>query len=149
MYVCMYVCIYIYIYMYVCMYVCVYIYIYIYIYIAAKAASQPGGPPAGRARPSGMSLAERLTEYGWKPHRDCLAQKNISRASTYLVYACKTEGYGLSNSRSQTVLFQQYSVNLSLAQPLSQSHPTNIFNGHYGCLRPAVSVVCFAWRLFA
>ena len=26
---------------------------------------------------------ERLAEYGWKPHRDLLAQKSLSRASIY------------------------------------------------------------------
>ena len=29
------------------------------------------------------SMHERLAEYGWKPHRDLLAQKNLSRASIY------------------------------------------------------------------
>ena len=55
---------------------------------------------------------ERLAEYGWKPHRDLWAQIKQLRASIQW-YMRKTQR---ANSRFQTVLFQQYSANLSDTQ---------------------------------
>ena len=37
----------------------------------------------GRIRLGRPPLLERLAEYGWKPHRDLLARKGLSRASIY------------------------------------------------------------------
>ena len=34
-----------------------------------------------------VGLIERLVECGWKPHRYCLAQKNLSGPPNLLVYA--------------------------------------------------------------
>ena len=56
---------------------------------------------------------ERLAEYGWKPHRDSLARKTLSRASIYWYMREKQRGMVASNSRFQRELFQRYSINLS------------------------------------
>ena len=68
------------------------------------------GPLRCRPKP----VLERLAEYGWKPHRDLLAQKSLSRASIYWYMRETQRGTVSSNSRFQTVLFQQCSANLSL-----------------------------------
>ena len=62
----------------------------------------------------GFLLNERLAEYGWKPHQMFVAQKCLSRASIYWYMHETKEGTVSSNSRFQTVSFQQYSANLSL-----------------------------------
>ena len=56
---------------------------------------------------------ERLAEFGWKPHRDLLAQKSLSRASIYWHMRETQRGTVSSNSRFRTVLIQQYSADLS------------------------------------
>ena len=58
-----------------------------------------------------LCYRERLAEYGWKPHRDFLAQKGLSRASTYWYAREQTEGSGFiefetSNSTISTVCRQ-------------------------------------------
>ena len=58
-------------------------------------------------------INQSLAEYGWKPHRIVGAQKSISRASTHWYMREKQGGTVSSNSRFQTVLFKQYSANLS------------------------------------
>ena len=61
-------------------------------------------------------IYERLAEYGWKPHRDSLAPKSLSRALIYWYMCSNQRGTASSNSRFQTVLvlFQQYSADLSI-----------------------------------
>ena len=67
----------------------------------------------GRSSESPADVCERLAECGWKPDRYLLAQTNLSMASTYW-YMHATESVTVSsNSRFQTVLFQQHSANLS------------------------------------
>ena len=67
------------------------------------------GRPTG-VRPASLP-AERLAEYGWKPHRGFVgSQKHITGLSL-LVYARKAEGYGfiefeISNSTTSTVFRQ-------------------------------------------
>ena len=56
---------------------------------------------------------EKLAEYGWKPHRDRVARKNLSRASIYRYTHENQRGTASSNSRCQTVPFRQHSANLS------------------------------------
>ena len=57
---------------------------------------------------------ERLAEHGWKPHQTCVAQKQQLQASAYR-HMRKHQGSTISsNPRFQTVLFQQYSANLSI-----------------------------------
>ena len=51
---------------------------------------------------------------GWKPHRIRLAQTSLSLAPFHWYMHEQQRGTVSSNSRSQTVLFQQYSANLSL-----------------------------------
>ena len=52
--------------------------------------------------------------YSWKPHRDRLAKQNLSQASIHWYMREQRRGMVSSNSRSQTVLFQQHSANLSI-----------------------------------
>ena len=59
-------------------------------------------------------VIKRLAEYGWKPHRDLLAQETLSRASIYWYVRETQRGTVSSNSRFQAALFQQYSANLSV-----------------------------------
>ena len=91
---------YIYIYIHVCRYIHIYIYIYIHIWFLWPGDNHP--------------LIERLAEYGWKPHRDCLVQTNLSLASMYWYMRETQRGTVSSNSRAHTALFQEYSTNLSL-----------------------------------
>ena len=56
---------------------------------------------------------ERLAERDRKPHRDLLARKSLSRASTYMCMREQQRGTVSSNSRFQTALIQQYSADLS------------------------------------
>ena len=77
---------------------------------------------ATRKEPSGDLLVgspclERLAEYGWKPHRFSLAQRGLSRASIYWYMHEQQRRTVSSNWRRQTVLFQQYSTNLSFSDP--------------------------------
>ena len=86
------------------------------------------------------AIDERLAEYGWKPHRDCLAQRNLSRASIYWYMREQQRGTVSSNSRVQTALVQQYSANLSIESchgmschwimPLSHSLSYHIMSCH-------------------
>ena len=62
-----------------------------------------------------LLFAEMLAEYGWKPHRDFLAQKKQSPAPVHWYVHEQLKGTVFSNWRFQTVLFQQYSANLSFA----------------------------------
>ena len=55
----------------------------------------------------------RLAEYGRKPHRECWAQKSLSRTSTNWHARKAQRGAVSSNSRFQAVLIQRYSANLS------------------------------------
>ena len=64
-------------------------------------------------QPPGGCTCERLAEYGWKSHRVFVVKKNLSRASMYCYMREQPRGMVSSNSRFQTVLFQQYSANLS------------------------------------
>ena len=63
------------------------------------------------------AACERLAEYGWKPHRDFLARKSQSPAPFYWYMRETQRGTVSSNSRFQTILFQQYSANLSTWRP--------------------------------
>ena len=69
--------------------------------------------PSTRTKGTWMYDIKRLVEYGWKPHRDVLAQEYISRPSIYWYMHETQKGKVSSNSSLQTVLFQQYSANLS------------------------------------
>ena len=60
------------------------------------------------------AVAERLAEYGWKPHRDSLAQQNLARASSHWYMHGTQRGTVSSNSRFRTVPFQQGSASLSV-----------------------------------
>ena len=71
------------------------------------------GSPQPQEKVLSAAYVDRLAEYGWKPHRDCLARKNLSRASVYWHMHETQRGTVSSKSRFQTVLFQQYSANLS------------------------------------
>ena len=63
---------------------------------------------SGRCR-----CSERLAEHDLKHHRDLMSQTNLYRASIYW-YMRETQRRTVSsNSRSPTVLFRQYSANLS------------------------------------
>ena len=83
-----------------------------------------------------ISPRERLAEYGWKPHRDMLAQQKQSKASTYWYMRETQRGTLSSNSRFQTVPFQQCSANLSRQgeEPKGCTHPSG------------VKVVLLPWR---
>ena len=61
-------------------------------------------PSASRAE---RPFRESLVEYGWQPDRVCVAQTNLSGASIYWHTRETQRGAVSSNSRSQTVLFQQ------------------------------------------
>ena len=64
---------------------------------------------------------ERLAEYGWKPHREFLAQQQPSPAPSYLYMHDKQKGTVSSNSRFQTVLFRPYSAKLSSEELLCKT----------------------------
>ena len=66
-----------------------------------------------RRRRSRETPTETLAEYDWKPHRDLLAPKSLSPASIDWHMYETQRGTVSSNSRFQTVLFQQYSTNPS------------------------------------
>ena len=68
-YVCIEIYTYIHMYMYVCMYLCMYIYIYMHVYIIDILYIY-----IYMYRERGL-----LAEYGWKPHRDLLAQEKAYR----------------------------------------------------------------------
>ena len=68
-------------------------------------------------------MYERLAEYSGTPHRDCLAQKGLSWASIFLYSREQWRGTVSSNSRFQTVRFQQYSGNLSMYAALPPHLP--------------------------
>ena len=69
---------YIYIYTYIITYTCIYIYIYIPNIIPGVARRRRlPGPAHVHSIPN--ATHERLAEYGWKPHRMCVAQKNDHR----------------------------------------------------------------------
>ena len=75
-----------------------YIYIYMWIDVCRRCAGW-------------ANEHEGLAEYGWKPHRDVLANKKTIAGLMLLVCAWKTEGYGfiefeISNSTMSTVLCQ-------------------------------------------
>ena len=106
-------CIYIYIFFF---YLLFYLYINnIYIYIERERDREreihthtDSWPSATRVR---ACNSEALVEYGRMPHRSCLAQKKLSRASICLVYAWTTVGYGfiefeISSSTCSTVFRQ-------------------------------------------
>ena len=66
---------------------------------------------------NGFGITERLAEYGWKPHRDVLAQKGLSRASIYWYIICMTNR-GVRFHRIRD--FKRYYFNSLL--PTSQLH---------------------------
>ena len=105
-----------------------YIYIYIYIYHYQHALSTC----ALRNREVGGARLE--------PHRFFVAQANISRASIYLYMRGKQGGTVSSNSRFQTVQFQQYSANLSV-YPKRTSMAEPPIRGHRALGRGAKQLV--------
>ena len=72
-------------------------------------------------------IIERFAEYGWKPHRVLSAQKAYHRPHVIHICVSKQRGAVSSNSRSQRVLFQQYSANLSSIRAASarEAHMTS------------------------
>ena len=74
-----------------------YYYYYLLLLLLGRRARQPGSQVRGQLR--------ELPEYGWKPHRDFLAQqKHIT--SLNLLHTCEQQrGPVSSNSRFQTALF--------------------------------------------
>ena len=87
-----------------------------------RAGTGPDTLPAGSVMR--RRLHERLADHGWKPHRELLAQKQLSHASIYWHMRETQRGAVSSNSRYQTVLFQQYSTNLSLQLPQGPAAPS-------------------------
>ena len=69
--------------------------------------------PLKLSGPNDDDLSEMLAEYGWKPHRNLLAQNSLSWASFYWYMRETQRGTVSSNSRSQAVLFQRCSANPS------------------------------------
>ena len=64
-------------------------------------------------------MAERLAEYGWKPHRDLLAQNSLSQASIYWYMREQKWGTGfiefeISNSTISTVFLQPLNDRVSV-----------------------------------
>ena len=85
-------------------------------------AREPAAGPRPR-QSDAPALFERLAEYGWEPHRDRFAPKCLSRASDYRRTREKQGGAASSNSRFRTVrfrtvLFRQYSANLTISTVL-------------------------------
>ena len=77
------------------------------------SAGRPAEASAGRA----ARISERLAESGWKPRRMVVAQKRLSRPPNYRYM----------NSILETVLFQQYSTNLSISYGcFPDSAPANL-----------------------
>ena len=66
---------------------------------------------------SAGAMDERLPEHGWKPHRVCLAQTNLSRGSIYCHMREKQRSTVSSNSR----FHKQYCFNS--IPPASQWRP--------------------------
>ena len=79
---------------------------------------------------------ERLAQYGWKPHRDCLAQKSLSGALLYW-YVRETQGYGF-------IEFEVSNSTISTAFP--QPLKDGVFGGVLSGTRSPVDP-CFGDRL--
>ena len=79
------------------------------------AARRLGAFAARPSPPSEKRRSERLTEYGWKPHRVLLHQKNLSRASICW-YMCENRGVRIHRIRD----FKHYLLNS--IPPTSQGH---------------------------